>query len=424
MLRTYKYRLYPTPDQEVLLAKHFGCVRWVYNWALAEKASRYSEEGKSVSIYDLQSYLPELKEREETKWLSEVSAASLQSALHNLDDAFTAFFNKRKRGCFPRFKSRNDNHQSFQLPQDTRVDFGTQMIHLRKFTEGIKACLSRRFDGKVKTTAVKRVPSGKYYAFVLVETPETEPPLLPTAEATALGLDFGLKDLVVTSDGQRFVNPRTLKRYLRRLKLRGQQHSRTQKGSKRREKARLRLALTHERISNIRNDNLHKISSKLVYESQGVSTLCVEDLNVTGMMANRRLARSIADAGWRELRRQLEYKCRWAGKNLRVIGRFEPSSKMCSECGHIHKTLTLKDREWTCTSCGGSHDRDVNAAINIRRMAFRSQNTYSDPTQFGMATSRGGTTVPKYRQVRRKSKPVEQPIMAATKRECEVLIQD
>jgi putative transposase len=403
VLKAFKYRIYPTPEQVTLLEKHFGCARWVYNWALAEKSARYIEAGASVSIYELCSHLPELKAHPETAWLSEVSAQSLQTALHNLDKAYTAFF---KGAGFPRFKSRHNRTQSFQLPQKTRVEFDTQRIHLLKFREGIKGCFNRAFEGKVKTTTISRTATGKYYASVLVETPEPEPVLPPAAESTALGLDFGLKDLVVASDGRRFANPRTFKRYLRRLQIRQRRLSRAVKGSKNRDKARLRVALVHEKISNIRNDNLHQISSELTRKNHGVSTLCIEDLNVSGMVKNRRLSRSISDAGWRELRRQLEYKCKWYGINLRVIGRFEPSSKTCSCCGHINTGLTLADRNWTCV-CGATHDRDVNAAINIRTMAFREQNTSSVPK---------GTE--SYRQVRRKVTPVEQPIRAAVKQEC------
>jgi putative transposase len=404
VLKAFKSRIYPTPEQVTLLEKHFGCARWVYNWALAEKSARYIKAGANVSIYELQSHLPELKARPETAWLGEVSAQSLQMALHNLDKAYTAFF---KGAGFPRFKSRYDRIQSFQVPQGTRIESGTQRIHFLKFREGIKGCFNRTSEGKIKTTTISRTATGKYYASVLVETPETEPVPPPADESTALGLDFGLKDLVVTSDERRFANPRTLKRYLRRLQIRQRRLSRAIKGSKNRNKARQQVALVHERISNIRTNNLHQISSELTRKNHGVSTLCIEDLNVSGMVKNRRLARSIQDAGWRELRRQLEYKCRWYGINFRVIGRFEPSSKMCSCCGHINTGLTLADRSWTCV-CGATHDRDVNAAINIRTMAFREQNTSSTPS--GAKDN--------YRQVRRKVTPVEQPIRAAGKQEC------
>lgn len=410
MLRAYKYRLYPTPTQEVLLSKTFGCVRWVYNWALAEKNGRYVEAGVGVSVYELQSHLPELKAREDTVWLSEVPAAALQYALHNLDAAYTRFF--KGLASFPSFKARG-HHDSFQLPQKTTVDFGTQRISLIGFREGIKGCFNRRFEGKVKTTTISRTPTGKVYASVLVDNGVVEPTPPPATEDCALGLDFGLKDLVVASDGQRFANPKTLKRYLRRLQIRQKRMTRKVKGSANRTKARLKVALTHEHIAFIRNDNLHKISSHLVRENQA-TTLCIEDLSVTSMVTDssrgRAMNRSIMDAGWRELRRQLEYKCRWHGKNLRVIGRWEASSKTCSCCGHINRGLTLDQRTWDCPPCGETHDRDVNAARNIKRMAFCEQNTLSAP--------QGADD---YRGAPRKATPVEEPTVAPTKQECRSL---
>jgi len=406
MLRSYRYRIYPTPEQEILLAKHFGCTRWIYNWALAEKQARYIEAGVSVSIYELSRHLPELKKREETKWLAEVASQSLQHALHDLDAAYTAFFNG---AGFPHFRSKQEHH-SFELPQGAIVVFENQRIHLPKFQEGIKGCFNRHFDGKIKTTAISQAPTGKYYASIIVDDGVAEPILPPAEESNALGLDFGLKDLVVTSEGERLANPKTLKRYLRRLRIRQRRLTRKTKGSKNRYKARLRVAIVHERISNIRNDNLHKISSHLVRENQA-TTFCMEDLSVASMLTDssrgRALNRSIQDAGWRELRRQIEYKARWAGKNVRIIGRFEPSSKLCSNCGTIKSDLTLADRSWTCV-CGTTHDVDVNAAINIKRLAFCEQNTSSK----ALASD-------SYRQACRKDTPEEQPTVAAMRRECQ-----
>lgn len=410
MLRAYKYRLYPTPAQSELLGKHFGCARWVYNWALAEKSSRYVETGASVSLYELQSHLPELKERIDTEWLDEVAAAALQSALRNLDAAYTRFF--KGISSFPRFKVRGRN-DSYQLPQNTSVDFVAQRVKITGFKEGIKGCFNRRFEGKIKTTTISRTPTGKFYASVLVDDGIVEPTPPPLDESRALGLDFGLKDLVITSDGQRFANPRALKRYQRRFKIRQRRLFRKVKGSKNRDKARLRVALTHETISNVRNDNLHKISSHLVRENQA-TTLCIEDLSVSDMVTDssrgRSMNRSIMDAGWRELRRQIEYKAKWHGKNVKVIGRFEPSSKMCSDCGHIHTQLILADRQWTCVSCGSTHDRDINAARNIKTMAFREQNTSSGP----LASTN-------YREASRKVTPVDQPDRVEMTQECHVL---
>lgn len=420
ILRAYKYRLYPTEAQKVLLSKHFGCARWVYNWALSERMKAYEKDKKTVSIYEISGRLPDLKKTEETKWLSEVSAQALINALFNLDKAYTRFF-KEKKG-FPKFKSRRDNHQSFQNHQHNRVDFDTGRFYLYKFREGIKCAFSRRFDGNIKTCTVSRTPSGKYYVSILVETPAMEPTPPPATEATAIGLDFGLKDIVVTSDGQRFENPRHLKRFQRRLAIRQRRLSRKTKGSNNRDKARHRVARVHEHLSNIRRDSLHKLSHTLVVDNQA-TTICIEDLDIVEMMgkgkkgSNRGLRRSISDVGWGYLRQMLEYKCKWYGKNLKVIGQFDPSSKRCSHCGTVNRELKLSDREWTCPSCHTFHDRDVNAAINIRHMAFEEHNTYSTKVETGKKQR-----LNKIPRGTRKSTPVDQSLAIDVKRECHSLV--
>ena len=375
MLKAFKYRLYPTERQKILISKHFGCVRWIYNWVLAEKMNRYIEAGENVSVYELQSHIPELKDRPDTAWLSEVSAQSLCGAIMHVDGAYTRFF--RGQASFPCFKKRG-HRDSFQNHQGNQVNFGLGHFYCRKFTEGIKCNFTRPFEGKIKTCTVSRTAADRYFVSILVETPEVEPVPPPKDETTAIGLDFGLKNLVVTSDGQRFNNPRYLLHRIRRLKQKQRRFAKMTKGSKRRERMKLRIARIHEKVSNIRRDHLHKLSHELVRKNQA-TTICIEDLSVQAMLKNRHLSRSIQDVGWGELRRQLTYKCRWYGKNLRVIGRFEPSSKTCSYCGTIKSNLTLGDRQWTCL-CGAHHDRDINAARNIKTMAFREQNTYSVPT--------------------------------------------
>ncbi len=370
--------MYPTEEQKVLLSKHFGCTRWVYNWALEKKIKGYNKETKQgVSIYEIQSELPKLKKEEDTKWLSEVSAQSLQSALHNLDAAFTAFF--KKDGNFPNFKSKYRNQLSFSVSQLNKIDFNKGLFFTIKFKQGIKCKFSRQFEGKIKTCTISKTPTNKYYVSILVEDGKDLPILQEADKEKALGIDLGVIDLCILSDGTKFENPKTLKRYMRRLKIRQRRLSKKKKGSKNRDKGRLKVAAIHEKISNIRNDNLHKISHKLVCENQA-TTLCIEDLSVKEMMgkAPKSLARSMSDAGLGNLRRMIEYKCQWYGKNLKVIGRFEPSSKICSDCGTVNHNLTLADREWTCV-CGSTHDRDINAAKNIRNMAFAEHNTSSKP---------------------------------------------
>lgn len=410
MLKAFKYRLYPTEAQKVLISKHFGCVRWVYNWALEQKIKEWSENKKNLSIYELHRRLPLMRKAPETAWLKEVSAQALGGSLTHLDAAFTAFFSKRS--AFPRFKRKQDRHESFQNHQYNSVDWDSGRFFCYRFKEGIKIRLHRSFEGVIKTTTISRTPSGKYYANLVVDIPHKEPIPSTSLESQALGLDFGLKDIIVTSDGQRFENPRTLKKYMKKLKRLQQSHSRKVKGSKNREKSRLKIARLHERISNIRKDNLHKLSHHLVCKNQA-TTLCIEDLSVADMLERRtgsskHLRRSIGDVGWGELRRQLEYKCKWYGKNLRTIGRFEPSSKICSSCGNVNHDLKLADREWDCV-CGVHHDRDINAAINIKKMAFREQNTSSKPI-----CRRETDKIP---ADSRESTLVEQPIWVAEKRE-------
>lgn len=409
MLKRLKYRLYPTKEQKLLLDKHIGAVRWIYNWGLEQKSKSWSQENKTITIFDLIYRLTNLKKEPETKWLKEVSSLALCNSLINLDRSYTNFF-RRKKG-FPNFK-KNRGRQTFQNHQGNKIDYDKGLLYILKFRKGIKIRISHAFRGEIKTTTIIRTPSGRYYASALIETQTTEPIPPVSVESQSLGIDFGLKDLIITSDGQRFENPRVLRKNLKRLHSLSRSLSKKKGGSKNQEKARIRLARLHERIFNIRNDNLHKLSHHLVCENQA-TTLCIEDLSVKDMLERRKesgknLRRSIGDAGWGELRRQLEYKCRWYGKNLRVIGRFDPSSKICNECGVINHALTLADRSWTCV-CGVTHDRDINAAINIRKMAFRQQNTSSKPVSRLM--------VERIPRGTRKSKPVELPIEATMKQE-------
>jgi putative transposase len=403
MLKAYKYRIYPTKEQETLLQKHFGCSRWVYNWALAERVKFYEKEKKTISVYELQAKLPILKSQTETAWLSEVSAQSLQSALHNLDKSFSRFF-KEKKG-FPKFKSKHNNRKSFQVSQFTSVDFDKNKVYIFKFKQGIKCECSRQFKGKIKTTTISQTPTGKYYVSILVENGQELPQKPEKDINNALGLDFGIKDLVIGSNGTKIENPKTLKKYLKKLKRFSRAHSRKKKGGTNRNKARLKLARLYEKISNIRHDYLHKISKKLICENQA-TTICLEDLSVSSMLQskNKHLNRSIQDVGWYLLKQMLMYKADWYGKNIIEIGRFEASSKTCSNCGHINSELTLKDREWTCV-CGANHDRDINAAINIKKFAFMQPNTSSKPK------------ITKIPRGTRKSKPVDHCVSDGKKQE-------
>lgn len=367
MLRAYKYRIYPTDEQKVLFAKTFGCCRFVYNWALNLKIEAYKQEKKSIGNVELTNRMKsELKAEHE--WLSEVNSQSLQSALRNLDSAYTNFFRKTKTVGFPRFKSRRDR-QSFLCPQHCRVDFEKGTLTIPK-AKDISAVPHRKFKGMVKTVTISMTPSGKYFASVLVDTIIQELPASAIQGNTTLGIDLGIKSLAVCSDGRTFDNPKNLQRSLDRLKLLQKRLSRKQKGSANRNKARIRVARLQERIANCRKDNLHKITHALTHDSQ-VRTLCMEGLNVKGMQHNHHLAQAVGDASFGMFLMLLEYKCRWYGVNLIKIDRFVPSSKTCGKCGYVYKGLKLNERNWTCPECGTHHDRDFNAACNIKEFGLK-----------------------------------------------------
>ena len=367
MLRAYKYRIYPTEEQKVLLAKTFGCCRFVYNWALNLKIEFYKQEKKSIGNVELTNRMrSELKTEHE--WLGEVNSQALQSALRNLDTAYKNFFRDTHAVGFPKFKSRKQK-QSFQCPQHCSVDFGKGTISIPK-AKDIPAVLHRRFKGTVKTVTISMTPSGRYFASVLVDTSMQEMKPSEPMRDTTVGIDLGIKSLAVCSDGRTFANPKNLQRSLDRLKLLQKRLSRKQKGSANRNKARIRVARLQEHIANSRKDSLHKITHALTHDSQ-VRTICMEDLNVKGMQRNHHLAQAVGDASFGMFLTLLEYKCSWYGVNLIKIDRFAPSSKTCGKCGYVYKGLNLSERSWTCPECGTHHDRDFNAACNIKEFGLK-----------------------------------------------------
>lgn len=373
ILKAYKYRIYPTKEQEVFFAKSFGCVRWVYNWGLARKTELYKIDKRSISIFELSKDMAKLKNMGETKWLKEVNSQALQSSLGYLDIAFTKFFKEKKR--YPRFKSKFSK-QSFSNPQKTYIDFNKNLIYIPKIEIGIKTVFDRRFQGKIKTSTISKTPSGKYFVSILVEEKGKNPKTKKAKESKTLGLDLGIKNFLTDSNGNKVENPRFLKKKQKLLKRAQRKLSRKKKGSKNREKQKKRVAILHEKVANCRKDFIHKLTTKLV-ENQDYTSLAIEDLNVINMIEDgkkTKISREIGNVGWGMFREFLTYKCEREGKNLLVIGRFDPSSKLCS-CGNLNDSLTLKDREWTCEKCGVIHDRDVLAAQNIKRFAFCQQNT-------------------------------------------------
>jgi len=310
--------------------------------------------------------LPDLKS--EHVWLNEVNSQSLQGATLNLENAFTHFFREKKG--FPKFKSRKNPVQSFSVPQGYNVDFETHKIRLPKIG-WVKTKLHRRYKGVEKTATVSITPTGKFFISILIDDEKDQPSTQHFDENTTIGVDVGIKDFAILSNGEKIGNPRCLKQSLIRMKVLQRRLSRKQKGSKNRDKAKRAVAKLHEKIHNQRNDFQHKLSFRLVCENQAIA---LETLNVDGMLKNHKLAQHIADASWSSFVTQLEYKAQEQGKTILRIGQFEPSTKICNKCGYYNRDLTLVDREWICPDCNTHHDRDINAAINIKKFALDKQN--------------------------------------------------
>lgn len=357
--KTYRFRLFPTKEQEVLLNKHFGCVRYVYNHFLNERKKQYQANKKSDNYYKQAAALTKLKNEEDTKWLKEVNSQSLQFALRSLDTAFLNFF--RGKAQFPKFKSKKRKN-TFTIPQSGKIEDGK--IIIPKFKDGIKVKLHREVKGKIGKMTITKTPTGKYYVSIFTEQEVEE---LPKTNKQ-VGIDLGLKDFVITSDNKKFKNNRYITKYTKQLKKAQRHLSRKQKGSNGFEKQKLKVAKIHEKIANCRLDTLHKVSKELVNE---FDVIVCEDLNVKGMTKNHKLSKHIADASWGKFVTLLQYKCDWYGKELVKVNRFYPSSKTCSECGWINQELKLSDREWTCNSCGAIHNRDLNASKNILKEGLK-----------------------------------------------------
>lgn len=366
MLKAYKFRLYPTHSQVEQFVQHFGAVRFVYNWSLEQKIKVYETEKKTLSRFDLNKMLPTIKN--ENEWLKSVNAQSLQEANIDLESAFTKFFREKKG--FPNFKSRKNPVQSFHVPQHYKVDFENNVIALPKIGS-VKAILHRTFEGKLKTATVSMNNTGQFHISILVDDEKELPTKQPFDEQTTIGVDVGLKHFATLSNGTKIDNPKHLHNSSKKLSVLQRRLSRKQKGSRNRNKARKVVAKQHLKIANQRKDFLHKLTSKLIRENQAIA---VETLNVSGMMKNHCLAKSISDVSWSEFFRQLEYKAEWYGKTLLKIGQFEPSTKICSVCGYYNHEITLSVREWKCPECNAVHDRDINAAKNIKTFALQKQN--------------------------------------------------
>jgi putative transposase len=341
-----------------MIDKTIGVCRLLYNLALETNMYAYKSHGKSLSAFDLINQLPELKMS--YSWIAEIDSQSAQAAIRKMGIAFSNFF----RGSgYPKFKSKRAGG-SFECPNNIRrIDWGKSTLTIPKI-KNIPIVLSRNFDGKIKIITISRTPTNKYFASIVVEM---EQGIIATKKPeNAIGIDLGITDFATLSNGEKITNQRHLQSELKRLKVLQQRASRKNKGSKNRKKANLRVAILHEKITNQRKDFLHKLSTKLISDNQ-TDTICVEGLAVSNMVRNRKLSQAISDASWAEFVRQLEYKGKWYGKNVIKINRFYASSKTCSDCGHIKDELNLSQRTWTCSNCGSNHDRDINAAINIKK---------------------------------------------------------
>ncbi len=366
----------PTAEQSALLSKHFGCARFIYNHFLKEKQEHYLLNKKTLNYNTCAGMIVKMK-RESNTWLTEVNSQTLQAALMHLETAYSNFFKKKSK--FPKFKSKKINYDSFHIPQNVKI-LKENKVQITKFKEGIRFIKHREIKGKIKSATVSRTPAGKYYISILTEQEPTKH--LPKTGKN-IGIDLGIKDFAITSEGQRYTNPKFLYKFQKQLK-RAQQHlSRKVKGSKQRDLARIKVAKIYEKITNSRNDMQHKVSMSLIRK---YDMIALEDLNVKGMVKNNCLAKAISDAAWSSFVTKLTYKAQWYGKNIIKIDRFFPSSKTCSNCGHIKESLDLSERVWTCV-CGAKHDRDVNASKNILRRALVIQSSGTDDHRNGARVS-------------------------------------
>ena len=361
MLKAIKIRIYPTAEQVDFINKQLGCCRFVYNNCLAFRKDSYQNEHVSVSSSEAVKHIMVLKK--DNEWLKDVHSKVLQQSVRDMNQAYDNFF-KLHRG-FPKFKSKHDNRQSCRFPKDAFIGVRGNRIDLIKVLKDIHFKCSRnderylnRNQDKVKSITLSKEPNGKFYLSVLIDKPLRQVP----QSSSMVGLDLGIKDFAVTSDGQVIENIHFKKNEESRLKRLQRQISKKIVGSKNREKARLRFAKLNEKIRNRKLNFLHDVTNHLIDENQ---VIVMEDLNVKGMVRNHKLAESISEVNWGEFRRILAYKAAWHGRQLVFIDRFYPSSKRCNHCGYINKGLTLKDRQWVCPECGSLIDRDYNAALNI-----------------------------------------------------------
>lgn len=375
MLKAIKIRIYPSDVQKQFISKQLGCCRKVYNLLLDYRKSEWEQNNKSIGLKELGKYLTELKKQNDYSYLNEVHSKVLQQSMQDLNSAYNNFFNSLKTNKpigYPKFKSKHDNKQSCRFPVDifNRKNYkcdkikGNRITLIKQLKDIHFKCSKKdeKYLNKnqqfIRSVTLIKTCAEKYFLSILIDYQIVKYDQLDTV----IGLDLGIKDFIVDSNGNRYENKHFYKVKEKKLKFLQKSLSRKQKGSSNRNKTRIKIAKLYEKITNQRNNYLHQLTSMLVNENQ---VICIEDLNVKGMLQNHKLAKSVQELSLYEFRRQLEYKCRFYGRHLIVIDRFYPSSKACHQCGYINKNLKLSEREWICPKCGQIIDRDYNAALNI-----------------------------------------------------------
>ncbi len=371
MLKTYKYKLKPNKEQEILLNKHFGCIRFVYNYFLNKRIGEYKINRESSNYINDCNSLTKLKHLNEYIWLNEINSQSLQQSLKHLDGAYNNFF--KSRAEFPKFKLKRTKN-CFTIPQAVKLN--NKKLFIRKFNEGVEIILHRPCIGHIKQCTISKTSTNEYFVSILVETNHIQLP----KTIKQIGVDLGIKDFIITSEGYKYKNNRYTKQHEKQLKKAQQHLNKKTRGSNRYKQQKLKVANIHKKITNSRMDNLHKISTDLISK---YDIIFLEDLNIKDMIKNHKLAKHISDASWSKFIELLIYKANWNDKQIIKINRFYPSSKTCGNCGYINQNLTLNVRSWTCPKCSTSHDRDINAAKNIFKEGLKTLSSGTDDYRRG-----------------------------------------